>query len=163
MRHFEFRQALNMTKEYVDFNFTPDDPAYALLFKDSLQPYHEEMVTSSYVVHSSIDPTVSTSLAPGKVSDEESEAVDPDRVITNARPARPEDGQLSISELIDVYSTFPEPRSAYHDAITFLHSKGDLVQSYGLRKPFLGGQGASEPDYTSFTHHWKSVLGTFNN
>ncbi|PPQ70777.1 hypothetical protein CVT24_001064 [Panaeolus cyanescens] len=142
-----------------DFNFTPNDPAYALLFHKPLLPQHEETIAPSYVVHSSVDPSVSTSLLPGKIScDDESEAVDPDRVITNARPARAEDGQLSVCQIVDLYSTFPKPRSAYHDAITLLRNQGDSIPSFGSQLSALEHSAPNEPEYTSYTHYWKSVL-----
>ncbi|KAJ7786408.1 Endonuclease/exonuclease/phosphatase [Mycena metata] len=122
-----------------DFNFSPDDPAYTLLVGGQLNAEQRDRLEISRVVHA----------AP---VDDESGAVDPDRVITNARPAVPTDGLLSDSELVSLFSSANVVRSAYDEGLK-MHTQ----DSPGL--PTFGGRtGYYEPEYTSYTHYWKARL-----
>jgi len=146
----------------LDFNFTPSDPAYSLLSRDSLLEPQVEAIASSLVVHSSLDPSVLKNLPPTTkaIGEDEAEDADPDRVITNARFATAEDGLLTIPEIIDRFSEFPPIRSAYNDGLCFMKQEGNNTSTYGERLVLSPGRkGRYEPSYTSYTHYWKSVLG----
>lgn len=93
-------------------------------------------------------------------SDNEEEGVDPDRNIINARTATEADGLLSVTELQSLYGD-TVLRSVYdiglhHSKISTKHN----FKTFGHRFPSLSGRrGAFEPEYTSYTHYWKTVLG----
>ncbi|KAF8168012.1 Endonuclease/exonuclease/phosphatase [Crassisporium funariophilum] len=144
-----------------DFNFTPSDPAYSLATGDLLLEEQEEMLAVSSIIHSTIDPSVLANVTRVKDDTEEgSEAVDPDRVITQARPANPQDGLLTVHEIVSLYSTLPKLRSAYSDGLSEAQKLSKDLATYGTRVPLLPNRhGRTEPEYTSYTHHWKSVLG----
>jgi len=92
--------------------------------------------------------------------EEESEESDPDRVITNARQSKPEDGLLSVAELISWFRNLPKPRSAYNAGL-YEARKAESLPTYGERTQLSAERhGFNEPEYTSYTHYWKSVLGT---
>ncbi|KIY47050.1 Endonuclease/exonuclease/phosphatase, partial [Fistulina hepatica ATCC 64428] len=146
-----------------DFNFQPDDAAYSLLSGDDLLSGQEERILSSMVVHKSVDPRVP---ATEKSDMEEEEAGDPDRVITNARLATPSDGLLSVAELQNFFGTLPSVVSAYNvglgcardmNPLSGLRTFGDRVGIPATRR------GRHEPEWTSYTHYWKSVLGKHPN
>ena len=111
----------------------------------------------------------------------EDEGGDPDRVLVNCRPARfPEDGLMSASELINLFTSLPLPplRSAYDSSYqSVLSASCDIDNDTRLKesvKTFSnrprGGstnaedrwdadkKGANEPMYTSFTHYWRLTL-----
>ncbi|KAJ7181744.1 Endonuclease/exonuclease/phosphatase [Mycena crocata] len=141
-----------------DFNFAPDDCGYSLLVGDALNSEQRERLEISRVVHKSIDPTVSETVV-GAPAEDENEAVDPDRVITNARRAVPTDGLLSDSELASLFSSANVVRSVYDEGLrqhkvtsTDLKTFGDRVSLPATTKGF------HEPEYTSYTHYWKTVL-----
>ena len=117
------------------------------------------MISSSLVIHSSVDASVTSNAAP----DNDSEDIDPDRVITNARQAESHDGLLTIPQFIDWFSSLPNLRSAYNDGLQEASKLSDTLPTYGHRVtlPF-GRRGLHEPAYTSYTHYWQSVLGTDN-
>lgn len=156
-----------------DFNFTPLDPAYSLLTTATLSPEHETMLSPSRVVHTSIDPTVSVATPAAAAADGDeaggaggSEEQDPDRVITNARPAKPEDGLLDSGSLVSLFSEFPRATSTYALGLSQYLSEARDSQSDG-DIPIFGcthslppaTPGFYEPAFTSYTHYWKSVLG----
>ena len=145
-----------------DFNFTPSDPAYTLTVGDTLLPEQETMILSSLVIHSSVDPSVGpTTSASNTAPDNDSEDIDPDRVITNARQAESHDGLLTISQFITWFSSLPNLRSAYNDGLQEVSKLSDTLPTYGPRVALpLGRRGSHEPAYTSYTHYWQSVLGT---
>ncbi|KAF8974010.1 Endonuclease/exonuclease/phosphatase [Flammula alnicola] len=146
-----------------DFNFTPSDPAYSLLTGDALLPSQEEVIPYSMVVHSSLDPTILINVPPSAMAAEgdETEDIDPDRHITNARAPVDEDGLLSIPELVDWFSKLPKVRSAYNDGLRETRQLGRNIPTYGTRVGLPSGRyGADEPEYTSYTHYWQAVLGT---
>ncbi|KAG8872542.1 hypothetical protein FRB97_007558 [Tulasnella sp. 331] len=82
----------------------------------------------------------------------------PDRIITNARPARPEDGLLTDAELLQLYQGGGRKtalRSGYDEALAAVPQESDNV--YGAREP-SAIYGRNEPMYTSFTHYWRLTL-----
>ncbi|KAJ7293660.1 Endonuclease/exonuclease/phosphatase [Mycena rebaudengoi] len=126
-----------------DFNFTPDDPGYSLLVGDPLSLAQRERLAASRVVHLSIDPTVPRTTAAAPTEDE-NDAVDPDRVITSARPAVPSDGLLSDEELVTFFSGENVVRSAYDEGLRKHKESTNDLKTFGDR-----------PEYTSYTHYWK--------
>lgn len=149
-----------------DFNFTPLDPAYSLLTTSALLPEHEAMLKPSYVVHKSVDPSVAVaSTSASQVDAEEGggggEEEDPDRVITNARPARQGDGLLGPPALVSLFSNLPRATSAYDSGLSryFAVEKESDFPIFGkLHELDPLRPGFHEPAYTSYTHYWKSVL-----
>lgn len=149
----------------TDFNFTPTDPAYSLLVGDPILPARASEFSVSRVVHVSLDPSVPIADPKKAVNDEEDggeqpEEEDPDRVIKNARPARPEDGLLEAGELEKLFTdgSAGEP----------LQSLYDQWQSYDPGRAFVSRapeavnrRGKNEPIYSSYTHYWKSTLGSY--
>ena len=151
----------------ADFNFHPGEPGYALLAGDgnALTPTQEQLLAKSRVVHVSVDPsvpltgsTVAETNEDGDVGDAES---DPDRVITNAREALPADGLLSSPELAKLFVVPTRPRSLYDEGQRLLETTlGPTILRCGERLGLPAHQrGAYEPEWTSYTHYWKSVLG----
>ena len=123
------------------------------------------MISSSLVIHSSVDASVrADTLASNAAPDNnDSEVIDPDRVITNARQAESDDGLLTISQFVDWFSSLPNLRSAYNDGLQEASKISDTLPTYGRRVILpLGRCGSHEPAYTSYTHYWQSVLGTNN-
>ena len=145
----------------ADFNFDPSDPAYSLMRGDPLLTTQEEKITPSMVIHSSIDPSILKSLpTPKSNGDDEEEDVDPDRHITNARSPTPQDGLLSVAEIIEWFSQLPKFRSLYDDGLAKAQEHGTDTPTYGRRVSVQAERhGRYEPEYTSFTHYWQSVLG----
>ena len=141
----------------TDFNFAPDDPAYSLLVGEPLLPAQEERLRPSRVVHLSIDPEIMPEIAKPEQGDEAGDEIDPDKIITNARPAKASDGLLTNSELIELFTT--PLRSVYDKGIEIQRESSKDVTSYGDRVPLIGRKGANEPEWTSYTHYWKTVLG----
>ncbi|KAG9314440.1 Endonuclease/exonuclease/phosphatase [Chiua virens] len=140
-----------------DFNFPPDDPAYALLTGQPLSLEQRERLRISRVVHVSIDSTVSISVA--KEADEGGgdEQPDPDRVIRNSRNAEPSDGLLSDTELSSLVRR--HLRSAYDESLRESHVEGNDVATFGARKSLsTENAGACEPMWTSYTHYWQATL-----
>lgn len=144
---------------WLDFNFAPDDPAYSLLVGDPLLPAQEERLTSSQVVHVSVDPTVATIpkvVTDGAAGEEDS---DPDKVITNARPVTTVDGLFSTTELVEMFSQLPRLRSAYDEGLEQVAiANGSRTFGHRVLIP-SPRRGQHEPEYTSYTHYWKTVLG----
>ncbi|KAJ7110130.1 Endonuclease/exonuclease/phosphatase [Mycena epipterygia] len=151
-----------------DFNFSPDDPGYSLLVGDQLNSEQRDRLAISRVVHLSIDPTVPPTVT-GAPAEDENEAVDPDRVITNARPAVPADGLLSDSELASLFSSANVVRSAYDEGLRQHKESSPEFQTFGNRVSLPSKKGVHEPEYTrdhcsntflhlSYTHYWKTVL-----
>ncbi|KAF9069137.1 Endonuclease/exonuclease/phosphatase [Rhodocollybia butyracea] len=145
-----------------DFNFTPDDPVYSLMIGDTVLSEQEEKLRPSYVVHKSLDFTI---VAGASSNDEnEEEGVDPDKVITNARAARPTDGLLSLSELKEIFSQSGSPlKSAYDSGLqVYLQSWSsdqDKPRTFGDRVPISPSRkGRYEPEWTNYTFYWKLVL-----
>jgi RNA exonuclease NGL2 len=148
-----------------DFNFNPSDPAYSLIFGDSLLPAQEDLILSSRVVHVTIDPSILSTNPPsaasktGEDGDDDDES-DPDRVITQARPATPADGLLTIPEIVAWFQKLPRLRSAYSEGLRHAKEVGIDIETYGKRELLPDGRhGFDEPEYTSYTFYWKSVLG----
>lgn len=119
-------------------------------------------------MHLSLDPLVSTGNPKAAAAEEEDgegtaqpEEQDPDRVITNARAARPEDGLLDAQALQALFQArteaarTPSLRSAYDTWATF-----EPARTYGSRGDIAPGRrGHNEPFSSSYTHFWKSTLG----
>ncbi|KAF8216137.1 Endonuclease/exonuclease/phosphatase [Mycena galopus ATCC 62051] len=142
-----------------DFNFDPADPGYSLLVGDQLNAEQCERLETSRVVHLSIDPTVPPTVK-GAPADDEDGAVDPDRVITSARRAVPSDGLLSDSELASLFSATNVVRSAYDEGLRqHKQTSPTESQTFGDRMSLSRTtKGYHEPEYTSYTHYWKTVL-----
>jgi len=142
-----------------DFNFSPDDPGYSLLVGDQLNAEQRDRLETSRVVHVSIDPTVPPTVK-GAPAEDEDGAVDPDRVITNARRAIPGDGLLSDSELVSLFSAANVVRSAYDEGLRqHKQTSPTGFQTFGDRMSLpRTKKGYYEPEYTSYTHYWKTVL-----
>jgi RNA exonuclease NGL2 len=143
-----------------DFNFAPDDPTYSLLVGDPLLPAQVDALAASRVVHVTVDPDVPPTTAVAPAEEKEGDDVlanHPDRIITNARPAIPSDGLLTIDELVDLYAT--PVRSAYEEGLTKHRASNSDVVTFGNHVPFESSRrGANEPEWTSYTHYWKTVL-----
>lgn len=144
----------------VDFNFDPSDPAYSLIRGDPLLTTQEDKITPSMVVHSSIDPSILRPSVTAKSKGDDEEDVDPDRHITNARTSTPQDGLLSVAEIVDWFSQLPKFRSMYDDGLAQFRQNNVDMPTYGRRGSVQAERhGKYEPEYTSFTHYWQSVLG----
>jgi len=154
-----------------DFNFHPAEPGYALLVGDPLTPAQEELLERSRVVHVSVDPSVPLSDPAATNDDDEGGGgggggcgaktadPDPDRVITNARKASPADGMLSSFELAQLFAVSLRPRSLYDEGQRLLEKISGPVRRCGERLGLSSHQrGAYEPEWTSYTHYWQSVL-----
>ena len=109
------------------------------------------------MVHLSIDPEFDSETAKPHQEDEEGDETDPDKIITNARTAQASDGLLTDSELTELFTT--PLRSAYDEGIKIQRELSKDVTSYGDRVPLMGRKGTNEPEWTSYTHYWKTVLG----
>jgi RNA exonuclease NGL2 len=120
------------------------------------------MISSSLVIHSSVDASVGANALASNVADNDSEEIDPD-VITNARQAESHDGLLTIPQFIAWFSSLPNLRSAYNDGLQEESKLSDNLPTYGRRVTLpLGRRGSHEPAYTSYTHYWQTVIGTNN-
>jgi RNA exonuclease NGL2 len=85
--------------------------------------------------------------------------VDPDKVITSARSATLTDGLLTVPEFCDFFSQLPRLRSVYDEGLGLIGDIGGL-STFGDRVKLLAPRkGRNEPEYTSYTHYWKTVLG----
>lgn len=127
-----------------------------------MTPAQEELLERSRVVHVSVDPTVPLTNPTVANDDEDGGAqADPDRVITNAREASPADGLLSSSELVDLFAVPTlRPRSLYDEGQRLLENVTSSVPRCGERMGLPPHKrGAYEPEWTSYTHYWQSVLG----
>jgi RNA exonuclease NGL2 len=82
---------------------------------------------------------------------------DPDRAITNAREARPEDGLLTTPELRQLYEQAGAPVRSMCDEAQRLY-KSAVTCGPRLELP-AERLGSHEPEWTSYTHYWKTVLG----
>ncbi len=124
---------------------------------DALTSAQEQLLTKSRVVHVSVDPSVPLT---GSAETNEDDESDPDRVITNAREALPTDGLLSSGELVGLFGVPTRPRSLYDEGQRLLEKTSDPILRCGERLGLPAHQrGAYEPEWTSYTHYWKSVLG----
>ncbi|KAH9858198.1 Endonuclease/exonuclease/phosphatase [Lenzites betulinus] len=145
-----------------DFNFGPDDPAYALLMGDPLLPEQKKRLASSYVVHKTIDPTVAATPAASAEEDEEGAEAgknDPDRIIVNARPAQPADGLLTAAELDTLFRQSGRVTSTYDEGQRRVPGISDSALTFGSRVSVPESRrGGFEPIYTSYTHYWQAVL-----
>jgi RNA exonuclease NGL2 len=140
------------------------------------------MLARSRVVHASLDPSVpittrkmigttedagpstagkegNDAARPIKEEDDEDEegGTDPDRSITNAREAKPEDGLLNTSQLRHLFQEAGAPvRSMYDEAQRSANSAATCGPRLDLPPERLGSH---EPEWTSYTQYWKTVLG----
>jgi RNA exonuclease NGL2 len=121
-----------------------------------------EEIEASRVVHSSIDPSIE-SISSAPRGDEEGEAAtrDPDRVITNARKAKNEDGLLSDEEFCSAFNAYGPLRSAYDEGQGSVLSEHDNVLGSRIGDIAPGQKGFYEPMWTSYTHYWKTTLGSY--
>ncbi|KAJ8702712.1 RNA exonuclease ngl2 [Pleurotus ostreatus] len=142
-----------------DFNFAPDDPVYSLLVGDTLLPEQEALISPSLVVHKSIDPTVPPTGPKVAEEGEDGESTDPDRVITDARSALEGDGLLSIPELLETFQSHAPWCSVYDDGLSRIKAQSPDIKTFGDRVNIpRTRKGAHEPEWTSYTHYWKTVL-----
>ena len=122
-----------------------------------MSPKQIETLLPSYVVHTSVDPSVPKTAT--TANEEEDEAGDPDRVITGARWAIDTDGLLTVPELEDFFAKLPKARSAYDEGLSQT-AKENGITTFGKRVPLPSNKhGYNEPEYTSYTHWWKTTLG----
>ncbi|KAG9100295.1 hypothetical protein FRC07_010424 [Ceratobasidium sp. 392] len=162
-----------------DFNFQPDEAAYALLRGAPLTPEQYEQLNSSRVIHVSLDPTVPRTPRTGTDADDDDEAagagaavrtdlkkgdgedepVVPTK-IKDSRPAEAKDGLLSNEEMVDLFKLGGETRSAYDEILgRSAESMGEADNVLVARDPaMLGRKGEHEPMWTCFTHYWRSTL-----
>lgn len=137
-----------------------------MMVGDSVLPIQEEKLDPSYVVHATIDPTIAAGANKSSSDEnEEEEGADPDKSITNARAARPEDGLLSLTELKDLFSKSGPPLKSAYDSglrgyLESLNSSDKPTRTFGDRVPIPSSRrGGYEPEWTSYTFYWKLVLG----
>lgn len=150
----------------LDFNLTPEDPGYSLLVGDSITPSQEELIALSRVVHTSVDPDGVPVTRPKETKDEEDDGAeqDPDRIIVNARAATPSDGLLSTEELVEMVLKLGvgHLESSYDKGLEIAKvSGGSGIPTFADRVTSIPPtrKGRYEPEWTSYTHFWKSVLG----
>jgi len=148
-----------------DFNLTPEDPGYSLLVGDPIIPSQEELLTLSRVVHTSVDPNGVQVIGSKEAKNEEADGAeqDPDRIIVNARMATPTDGLLSTEELVEMVRKLgvADLESSYDKGLRIAKLSEDSgIQTFGDRVTSLASTrlGRHEPEWTSYTHFWKTVL-----
>lgn len=147
----------------LDFNCPPDDATYSLLTNQPLTAVHADRLSLSRVTHISVDPTVSgiTKIATGDEEEGGEAESDPDRIITNARAATKVDGLLDDKELFALFAPGHPLESAYDKGLSQVQDHN--IALFGARASLQRTQpGFHEPAYTSYTHFWKSVLGTYS-
>lgn len=131
-------------------------------------PAQEDLILSSRVVHATIDPSIlsinpSSAASKGGEDDDDDDESDPDRVITKARPATAADGLLTIPEIVAWFQKLPKLRSAYSEGLRHAREVSIDIETYRKRGLLPDGRhGLDEPEYTSYTFYWKSVLGMFS-
>ncbi|KZT44472.1 Endonuclease/exonuclease/phosphatase [Sistotremastrum suecicum HHB10207 ss-3] len=156
---YRFRNELNQPDwpSYIagDFNLPPNDAVYTLLAGKPLSELQKQSIMKSSVVHASVDPSVSSSGAP---ADDEEGGEDPDRVITNARSAVPEDGLLTCLELPKIYEPFVPVRSAYEVGLRGSIQSSQSVFGKRLEGMDIRDLGYFEPMFTSYTYYWQATL-----
>lgn len=150
----------------VDFNLTPEDPGYSLLVGDAITPSQEELLALSRVVHASIDPdgVPITELKKTKNEEDDGAEQDPDRIIVNARMATSSDGLLSTEEFVETVLQLGSARlrSSYDEGLEIAKTSGSSdFPTFGDRVTSVSPtrKGKYEPEWTSYTHFWKTVLG----
>ena len=84
----------------------------------------------------------------------------------NARTATPDDGLLSTEELVEVVRKLgvANLESSYDRGLRIAKVSGDSdIQTFGDRVASIASTrlGRHEPEWTSYTHFWKTVLGSF--
>ncbi|QRV87748.1 endonuclease/exonuclease/phosphatase family protein [Ceratobasidium sp. AG-Ba] len=162
-----------------DFNFQPDEAAYALLRGSPLTPEQYVQLDSSRVVHVSLDPTVPRTPRTGTDADDDDEAAgsgaavrtdiktsegDEEPVvpvkIKDSRQAEPKDGLLSNEEMLEFFKAGGDTRSAYDEVLGRCgQSAGESDNVLVARDPSMQGRrGAYEPMWSCFTHYWRSTL-----
>ncbi|KAF9650046.1 Endonuclease/exonuclease/phosphatase [Thelephora ganbajun] len=164
----KFRNTVNPNWSCIiagDFNLTPEDPGYSLLVGDPIIPPQEELLALSRVVHASIDPDGVPVTESKEVKNEEDDGAeqDPDRVIVNARIATVADGLLLTEELVEMVRKLgvANLESSYDKGLRIAKVPGDSeIRTFGDRvisTPLIR-KGRHEPEWTSYTHFWKTVL-----
>lgn len=150
----------------LDFNFTPEDPGYSLLVGDPITSSQEGLLSLSHVVHASIDPDGVPTTEPKEIKNEEDDGAeqDPDRIIVNARAATPSDGLLSTEELVETVLQLGvvRPESSYDKGLAVAKISGSFnIPTFGDRVTSIPSarKGRHEPEWTSYTYFWKTVLG----
>ncbi|KAG8716243.1 hypothetical protein FRC11_006637 [Ceratobasidium sp. 423] len=163
-----------------DFNFQPNEVGYALLRGADLTPEHYSELESSRVVHVSLDPTVPRTPRTGTDADDDDEAAGagaaprPDLKKDNGEEAEPvvatrikdareaveTDGLLMDEEMLELFGTGGEARSAYDEILgRSAESTGEGDNIISARDPSMKGRkGANEPMWSCFTHYWRSTL-----
>ena len=126
---------------------------------DPLLPAQEESLITSRIVHVSVDPATPRSDVKSIEEQSDEMAVDPDKVITSARPAILSDGLLTVPELCEFFSRLPPLRSVYDEGLGLITDVEGLSTFGGRVELLATRKGRNEPEYTSYTHYWKNVLG----
>lgn len=152
----------------LDFNLTPDGPGYSLLVGDPIVPPQEELLTLSRVVHASIDPdwVPPTESKEAKKEEDDGAEQDPDRIIINARTVTPADGLLSTEQFVEMIQRLgvANLESSYDKGLRVAKAFEDSdIRTYGDRVAPIAPRrlGRHEPEWTTYTHFWKGVLGLF--
>jgi RNA exonuclease NGL2 len=119
-------------------------------------------------VHTSIDPdgVPATESKEAKNEEDDGAEQDPDRIIVNARTATPADGLLPTEELVEMVRKLgvANLESSYDRGLRIAKASGESdVQTFGDRVTSIASTrlGRYEPEWTSYTHFWKTVLGSF--
>jgi RNA exonuclease NGL2 len=127
---------------------------------DDEEDYHEEGATQDA---SPVTPTQSEDQQAQTGHEGQSETTgDPDRVLTNHRPAIPSDGLLSTPELVKLFRNY-KLRSAYGDSYGKILLPGEGGENtFGSREESgaveVVRKGRDEPKWTCFTKYWKLTL-----
>lgn len=152
--------------KFSDFNLAPEDPGYSLLVGDPITSFQEDLLALSRVVHASIDPDGVPAREVKETKNEEDDGAehDPDRIIVNARMAIPSDGLLSTEELVETVRQLgvAHLESTYERGLEIAKISGSPdVRTFGDRVTSIppARKGRYEPEWTSYTHFWKAVLG----
>ena len=137
---------------------------------NELLPQQELTVNASRVVHVSLDSSIPIS-DPNKAAEEEeggeaatssSEEKDPDRVITNTRPATDADGLLTPCELGKFFES--ELAGEHFQSVWDEWPPEDSSLTFSAKGVIdINRKGRNEPLYTSYTHYWKNTIGQSTN
>ena len=128
---------------------------------DALSIEQANDIAISRVVHASIDPTVASTVTASNNDDEGDVAkADPDRVLSDVRQAKVGDGLLSDEELTSLFRSHGNLRSVYDEGQRFTPSEHDNIIGARIDNLVPDRKGSFEPMWTSYTHHWKTTLGT---
>ncbi|KAG5221234.1 Endonuclease/exonuclease/phosphatase [Salix suchowensis] len=149
-----FRQAAILKREVNRFRTDVGRPDWPCVVQEAL-------ISPSLVVHKSIDPAVPPTGLEVAKEGEKGESTDPDRVITDARSAVEDDGLLSVPEFLETFQSQAPWCSVYDDGLSRIKSQFPNIKTFGDRVNIATTRkGAHEPEWTSYTHYWKTVLAS---